>query len=263
MKLFVKAADYGFTRGVTWGILDAIDYGIVRNAGLFTNMPSTEFAVSQMPARQQCCFGIEFNIVSGRPVADPALIPALVNEKGEFIRSSIRIKDPLYKTEDGRRELFPYDQTYREIRAQYDRFVELVGRKPGFLGGHSLGHEHYMEAIQQVSHEEGVPTLNYLHEHYHMASLPRYSVEGQANKQFNAMAQLEKDPEGHFWKYKEDLLKSEYAQMGGHMGYIDDELLGLTSLSLERCKDAYWAMSERVINWVRENNVELGRYDQI
>ena len=263
MKLFTKAADFGFTRAVTYGIIDAIDFGIVRNTGLFTNMPSTELAVSFMESHPQVCFGIEFNIVSGPSVSKKEDIPALVDENGNFIRSNIRIKDPLYKTEEGRRELFPYDQVYREIRAQYDRFIELVGRKPGFLGGHSLNHEHYREAIQQLSREEGVHTLDYLHTKYNMAQLPRYSVEGQSNKQFNAIAQLNKNPEQHFWDHKEELLKSEYAQMGGHMGYIDNDLLELTSLSLERCRDAAWMMSERVINWVKENNVELGRYDEL
>ena len=39
MKLLVQGDDYGFTKGVTYGILDAIDNGILRNTGLFANMP--------------------------------------------------------------------------------------------------------------------------------------------------------------------------------------------------------------------------------
>ena len=44
MKLLTQSDDYGFTRGVTCGILDAIENGVVRNTGLFVNMPESEHA---------------------------------------------------------------------------------------------------------------------------------------------------------------------------------------------------------------------------
>ena len=45
MKLLTQSDDYGFTRGVTCGILDAIENGVVLNTGLFVNMPESEHAV--------------------------------------------------------------------------------------------------------------------------------------------------------------------------------------------------------------------------
>ena len=48
MKLLVQGDDFGFTRGVTLGIVDSIDRGILRNTGLFANMPAAEFAVKFM-----------------------------------------------------------------------------------------------------------------------------------------------------------------------------------------------------------------------
>ena len=51
MKLIFQADDYGFTRAVTYGIIDSIDLGVVRNTGLFVNMPSAEFAISFMKDR--------------------------------------------------------------------------------------------------------------------------------------------------------------------------------------------------------------------
>ena len=52
-KLLTQGDDFGFTRGVTLGIVDSIDRGVLRNTGLFTNMPSAEFAVSFMADRPQ------------------------------------------------------------------------------------------------------------------------------------------------------------------------------------------------------------------
>ena len=123
MKLLVQGDDFGFTRAVTDGIVDSIDFGILRNTGLFANMPSAEYAVSFMKDRPHVCFGIDFNIVSGPSCADPKLIPHLVDEEGNFIRSSVRVKDEHYKTEEGRREMFPAEECWIEIKAQYNRFV--------------------------------------------------------------------------------------------------------------------------------------------
>ena len=61
-KLLVQGDDFGFTKGVTYGIVDAIDNGILRNTGLFANMPSATLAVSFMKDRPHVCFGIDFNI---------------------------------------------------------------------------------------------------------------------------------------------------------------------------------------------------------
>ena len=45
MKLFVQADDYGMTTGVTDGIVASGRDGVLTQTGLFTNMPSTEYAV--------------------------------------------------------------------------------------------------------------------------------------------------------------------------------------------------------------------------
>jgi Uncharacterized protein conserved in bacteria len=258
MKLLVQGDDFGFTRAVTLGIVDSIDRGILRNTGLFTNMPATEFAVSFIKDRPQACFGIDFNIVSGRSVAPASEIPSLVDENGEFIRSTVRIKDPRFATEEGRRAMFPYDEVYREIRAQYDRYVELVGTKPGYLHGHSLGHEHYHEAILQVAEESGVPYSGVTREKFDFAGFPRPS--GPPKKEFNPIEQLEKNAVQRVLENSDYFLSHEYVVIVGHPGYIDDELLQLTTLSLERCKDAEMCMSPKILKWVEDNNIELITY---
>ncbi|MBE5781479.1 MAG: ChbG/HpnK family deacetylase, partial [Clostridiales bacterium] len=157
MKLLTQADDYGFTRGVTAGIIDAIENGMLRNTGMFTNMPSAVPAAALVEKYPHVCFGIDFNLVSGPCISDPALIPHLVDDEGNYIRSSVRIKDPRWQTEEGRREMFPAEEVNREIRAQYDKFIELTGKKPGYLHGHSISPETYNEAIMALSEETGVP----------------------------------------------------------------------------------------------------------
>ena len=143
MKLLVQASDYGFTRASTYGVIDSIDLGLVRNTGLFVNMPTAEFAVELLKNRTNVCLGLDFNITNGPCVSDPKDIPHLVDSEGNFIRSSIRVKDPRFKSEEGRREMFPYKECFLEMTAQYQLFLKLTGKKPSYLHDHSLTHENY------------------------------------------------------------------------------------------------------------------------
>ena len=68
--------------------------------------------------RDKVCFGIDFNLVSGPSLLKKEDIPHLIDDHGIFIRSGVRQKDDLYKTEEGRRKLFPYEEVYKELRAQ-------------------------------------------------------------------------------------------------------------------------------------------------
>lgn len=263
MKLLTQGDDFGFTRGVTLGIVDSIDRGVLRNTGLFTNMSSTEFAVSFMKDRPQVCFGIDFNIVSGRSVADPSLIPHLVDEKGEFIRSSIRVKDVNFKTEEGRRQMFPYSECYLEMKAQLNRFIELTGTNPGYLHAHSLMTENYVQVIRDLSLETGIPFSMDIQKKYGFISQADYmdiSKSSLNRKVFDPVAQLNKTPLEDNMLHKEDYLNAKYVMIGGHPGYIDSELLELTTLSLERCRDADMMMSPILEEWITDNHIELITY---
>ena len=261
MKLLTRSDDYGFTRGVTLGCLDAIKYGFLRNMGIFTNMPEAEYAAAQIPNYPEACFGIDFNIVGGRSVANPKLIPNLVDDKGFFIRSSARFKDPKWQSEAGRRELFPKKEVEIELRAQYDRFIELTGHKPGYLCGHSISRwcEPYVEAIRDLAKET---ELIFVHD-----ITPKFFNSIEANtggasltKNFDLQEQLAKDPAGVFWASREESLKHEYVIAVVHVGFVDAELFKYTSLVIERAMDHQFMTSQKIMDWIKENNVELITY---
>ena len=263
MKLLVQGDDFGFTRAVTDGIIDSIDFGILRNTGLFANMPSAEYAVSFMKERPQVCFGIDFNIVSGPSCADPKDIPHLVDENGEFIRSTVRTQDPRYLNEEGRREMFPTEEVYCELKAQYDRFVALAGKKPGYLHSHSIGPEPYTEAINRLEKETGVPFSKNIRAKNNVGGIPwtrSKNANGAPKKEFDPLAQINKNTLKRVQDNAELLLSYDIASLGGHPGYVDAELMKWTTLSLERMRDAECYMSDWIRDWIRDNNIELITY---
>lgn len=262
-RILFQGDDFGFTRGVTLGIVDAIDRGVLRNTGLFANMPSAKFAVSFMKDRPQACFGIDFNLVSGPSCADPKLIPHLVDEDGNFIRSGVRTRDPRWQTVEGRAELFPYDEVKTEIMAQYDRFIELTGKKPEYLHEHSISSENYRKVIHELSVSENIP--------YSSEIWKELKMDGPVNKLFaSSMAtqkkvfvaedQLNKDTVRQFLSLSDEFIENGDSVFCCHPGYVDADLLFLTTLSLERCKDAQMMMSEEVAKWIKDNDVELITY---
>ena len=266
MKLIVQGDDYGFTKGVTYGILEAIDHGVLTASGMFTNMEIAPWAAGFIKERPDFCWGIDFNVVSGPSAADPDKVPSLLDENKEFIRSGVRVKDPRFLSEEGRAEMFPYDEMYLELRAQYDRFVQLTGRKPCYLHAHSISSENYIRAIHQIGEEEGLLFSQDVQEQLHFHGLHRMKkpeAGEPVKKEFDPLKQLNKDTIAQVFDNADYLLSGEYALIGGHPGYVDAELLKLTTLSLERCKDLEMVLSPEIRQWIQDNGVELISYKDL
>lgn len=267
MKLLIQGDDYGFTKGVTLGIIEAIDHGVLTCTGMFTNMEIAPWAAGFIKERPEFCFGIDFNLVSGPCCANPKDIPHLLDKNNCFIRSNIRIHDNRWRTLEGRAELFPYDETYLEMRAQYNRFVELTGKKPGYLNGHSIVSETMIQAMRTIAKEESLPvSFDFMKLAFGVHSILKgkgEKDEASMSKVFNPQNQLNKNPLEQFLKHKEELLQHEYVFAGGHPGYVDADLFDQTSLSLERCRDLEFVTSDLMKQFIKENEVELIDYYDI
>lgn len=260
MKLLVQGDDYGFTDAVTCGIFDAARNGVLRNTGAFMNMPGVEDALDRIKAIPGVCVGIDFNIVSGRPVSSPDMIPHLVDETGEFIRSSLRVKNPLWQSLEGRRVLFPYDEVRKELTAQLDRFVKVTGKLPGYLHSHSISPENYEQVICELSDQTGIPYSHEIRDRLNMFNYRSVMDTGSKAKIFNPVEQLNKQPLRSFLQIADQSLSYEYGFLGGHPGYVDASLIHYSTLSLERIRDHAFYTSPELRNWITNHHVQLITY---
>lgn len=254
MKLLVKSDDYGFTKGVTDGVCDALKFGILTSTGLFTSVPNVKYAVKRMEEFPDFCFGIDINVVSGPSILSREEIPALVDENGEFIRSTVKYADPRFVKGGLNAELWPYEECFKEACAQIDRYIELVGRKPAYVTGHSISNAapEYARAIRDAAIVKGIPFAGDLLKAFNVVRLPSLNV-----KPFTMEAQLNADVESYTLKMLEEHKDLEYAMIGGHCGYVDDELLKYTTYTIIRAKDHVMYTSSRIKQWIEDNNVEL------
>lgn len=130
-QLIITADDYGMSRAVNDAIDAGIDAGLITSTNVMTNMPLYREAV-KLKNKQGLSVGIHWVLACGKPVLPAADIPTLVTEDGTFypypeFRQRVRNKQ------------ISFADIKKELLAQYDRYVELMGQ-PDYWNTHQNTH---------------------------------------------------------------------------------------------------------------------------
>lgn len=260
--LLMQSDDFGITEGVCAGAVKAITEGAIRNTGIFINM---EHATKCMEKAKDLdvCLGIDINVVAGRPVSNPADVPHLIDENGLFKTSRYQMKTHKVKEVDGfiivfDEDPYPYEEVLLETENQVKRFIELAGKKPGYLHGHSLCTPNLYKAMDTVAKKYDITfTIDvFSNEKYHMPAEGDYlnknrSLEEQINlskKERFIKEVLPSIKDGETWIY---II---------HCGFIDYDLFKQSSLTLERMMDLDLATDKEVLQYIKENDIKLITY---
>lgn len=264
MKLLFESDDYGITEGVTWGILKGIRQGLIRNTGLFVNMPSSALAAKEIKNYPECCLGIDINLVAGDPVTPVNQVPDLVKPSGEFYSSTeMRTKAGIISSpsmvEAAENDPYPWEQTRLEVEAQYLKFIELVGEKPGYIHPHSFVTPNIGKAMQEVSEKYGVPTS--------FSQWDKFKFHMMTNtwnpKPFPVDLQMKTNVEQHVLEVAPEFLEHEYSLLVCHAGFVDEELFQYSTFTLIREKDLYMACSPVLRQYLNSHNIELITYKDL
>ena len=86
LQLIVHADDFGLSEKVNEGILQAHRLGILTSASVMANGAAFEHAIEMWRSLPSLDLGIHLTLVEEQPVLDPAMVPSLVNETGQFYR---------------------------------------------------------------------------------------------------------------------------------------------------------------------------------
>lgn len=264
MELLFQADDYGLTESTTCGILKGIREGLIRNTGLFVNMPASVFAAQQIPTYPNVCFGQDINLVSGKPITDPVLIPSLVNDCGELISSVIRMREGKLLDKKGNvyyfeKDPYVYEEVLLEIENQVKRFIELVGRKPGYLHGHSLSTPNTSKAMKVIAEKYGLILSYQAWENHRIDRLP---VDWNP-KPFSFEAQMMTDVEENLLRVLEEAKDKERCAFICHAGFIESDLFDYTTYTAIRMKDLKAATSIKIRKYVEDSKIKLITYDDL
>ncbi len=266
MKLFVQADDYGMTTGVTDGIVACGRDGVLTQTGLFTNMPSTEYAVKKWKAEMpHVLLGQDLNLSTGRPVTDPKRIPSLVNEDGTFLTSrQHRVK----QAEDP--DHVRYEDAYLEYDNQVKRFIELVGDKPGYIGGHAFFNDVTNKALEDIIAKYGCRNAMKLIDPWdksfvRMTGWGGPVIKADKSYDYSVNTQLAQDPIAYWNETLKEKMEAIADQdvlcvLHTHAGFLDRDLYKLSSFSAVRPMEAAFICSKELREFVDKYHVELVNY---
>ena len=122
--LIVNADDFGLTRGVSRGILEAHARGIVTSTTMIVNRPIDPDLVEALLS-SGLGVGLHLNLTLGPPISNPRRVPSLVDAEGQFIRDA---------REAAARAAV--DEARIELGNQIDALRAIVGRFPTHLDSH-------------------------------------------------------------------------------------------------------------------------------
>jgi predicted glycoside hydrolase/deacetylase ChbG (UPF0249 family) len=131
-RLIINADDFGISRGVNIGIMEAAEAGTVTSASVMVNLPDFDDAVERSASCPELSLGLHLNLTVGSPLTNARSLTR--RDTGEFYS----LRSLLARASLGLIE--PADVT-AECLAQIDRMLD-AGVVPTHLDSHRHVHAH-------------------------------------------------------------------------------------------------------------------------
>ena len=251
-RILIRADDLGYSEAVNYGIAKSVKDGIIGSVGVMTNMPAVQHGLDLL-AGVTVCYGQHTNICVGRPLTDPALIPSICQENGEF-KPSRAYREAAKAGQD----FVVLEEVILEIEAQYQRFVELTGQQPHYFEGHAVASVNFFKGLEIVAERHGLDYLG--------MGAPGEPVHFRSTDLYASMESMLPDYDPF-----ESLKKAALRDYGPnaccmfvcHPGYLDDYILKTSSLTIPRTREVAMAIDPATKSWLAENEVELVTYDDL
>ncbi len=238
-QLLIRADDIGYSYAVDLGIARAVNEGLVRSVGLMPNMPEAARGWS-LVADADIAVGQHTNVCLGKPCADPALIPSMLDERGDF-HSSRTFREHYKRGE----ELVSYDEAVIEIEAQHDRFLEIVGREPDYFEAHAVMSDNLNRAIADVAAAHGLRCQP--------ASFdPTAKVRCGDTDVRMVMHSMEPgyEPKASIMETVRGMVDGDTVVFVCHPGYLDRFILEHSSLTTDRTKEVDALIDPELRAWL-------------
>lgn len=245
-KILVRADDLGYCESFNYGLARAVKSGIVRCVGVMPNMEWAEHGVRLLDGTD-VIFTVHANICQGKPITDPKLIPSIVDENGFF-----KHKD-LYR--GAKEDFVVLEEVILEVQAQYDRLVELTGKKPYMVEAHAVPSNNFNKAIAIVAQRNGVECMKFDME-TKRAMIGKYAMKFSMDS-----GNPDYDPFESFKKAaSQEMAGDECALMVLHPGFVDMYIYETSYITKARALEVAFATNPEVPKWCEENNVKLMTY---
>ncbi|WP_129689882.1 chitin disaccharide deacetylase [Gottfriedia acidiceleris] len=134
-KLIVNADDFGYSKGVNYGIIEAHLNGIVNSATMMMNMYAVEHGIELAKLHPTLGLGVHLVLTAGKPLL--ADLQTIVDQNGDFLKNSYWYDNPVINVEE----------VEKEWDAQIQKFLSY-GLNPSHLDSHH--HVHMIPILHPV-----------------------------------------------------------------------------------------------------------------
>lgn len=256
LKLIINADDYGLTGRVSEGIRDAFTRGIVTSTSAMMNIPAVEPALAELLEHTpELGVGVHLNLTAGKPLLPAHSVSSLVRDDGWFLKQG-ELKERL--------DSINLEQVAAEWKAQVALFQKSTGHLPDHLDSHH--HSSYFTPglfteMVNLAQELGCPIR-----------FPGDVVESSAYIEILAASQV-LHPDLFIDSFYDspdasagleaafEMVSSHSevrtAEMMCHPGYVDEDLLEISSYTTQREAELRALSSEGAKRMVNERGIEL------
>jgi chitin disaccharide deacetylase len=173
-RLIIHADDFGFTHGITEGIVQAFQEGVLTSTSAMINISGAPERIAR--ARNQeprFAVGLHLNITTGKPVLPPERVPTLVDRQGCFY-SMVQLIERLPS--------ISLSELNAEIRAQVALLKESSGPFD-HIDYHQMVlslYQPFYPLVIDVARDYGVPVRQPAFSRFTRIKLPRPASASQA-----------------------------------------------------------------------------------
>lgn len=247
-KVIINADDFGYSRGINFGIIDAYKYGILTSTTLLANMPGFEHAVSLSKENPGLGVGVHLNLTCGYPLLKGHKT-IVDGETGKF-KSHYFYETPDFQVDP--------EEVYREWDAQIQKVIN-AGIEPTHLDSHHHTHSYgtNREVVIELARKYQLPIRN------NFPGIPDDIVKTERFEPlFDMAANI---PELLAKPYLNNLLVDfetfSSVELMCHPGYLDKEILNGSTLTQNRTFVVDFLIHSEFARELRNNkNVQLATF---
>lgn len=137
-KLIINADDFGHSKGINMGIIEAYQDGVLTSTTLMASMPGFDQAVELSKQNPGLGVGVHLTLTCGYPVSKG--LKTIVDDKGAFQNLSF------YEKKDNL-DLINLDEVYKEWKSQIDKVI-ASGIVPTHIDSHH--HINSLDKLQKI-----------------------------------------------------------------------------------------------------------------
>ncbi|MBT2215978.1 chitin disaccharide deacetylase [Virgibacillus dakarensis] len=241
-KLIINADDFGYSKGVNLGIIEAYKNGIVTSSTMMTNMPFADDAAALAKVNPGLGVGVHLVLDCGFPVNNN--VPSLIDKEGKFRK----IDGMSWNAEERDIE--------KEYTSQIEKFLSF-GLVPTHLDSHHHlhGHEKVFPIVEKLANKYNLPIRNVTnHSGATQLNMVQYFDQRFYGDQLTSDVLL---------KILDKVGSYDSAEIMTHPAYIDEALLSGSSYALQRARELTILTDKKILQNILDKDVELVTYRDI